>query len=174
MTSLQSIGYVPGMKLLPLDKLRLGSMIRRSGTAGPRSIIHDLNDGEEMMDRFEKSYRQAGALQAESFYKILHEMKYDCGDPLKFSTDFRRAVRDVISTGEEMSDGIVIMMFKIAVQEKASRWHYEVSQTARNRSWSVEDILSDFVSSTSLRRELKHRPVQHRGQSSSSLNRTRG
>ncbi|RKF83196.1 hypothetical protein GcM1_162008 [Golovinomyces cichoracearum] len=71
MASLQSIAYIPGMKLLPLDKLRIGSIIRRTVTADPRSITHDLNDGELVMERLENSYRQAGVMQAESFFKIL-------------------------------------------------------------------------------------------------------
>ncbi|RKF82277.1 hypothetical protein GcM1_173020 [Golovinomyces cichoracearum] len=168
MASLQSIGYIPGMKLLPLDKLRMGSMIRRTVTAGPRSIIHDLNDGELMMERLENSYRQAGVIQAESFFKILYELRYDGGDPLIFTTNFWRAVRDLRSTGEEISDGIVIMFFKIAVQQKAIRWHYEVSQSARNRSCNVEDIRSDFVSSNCLRRDLMQRQDQKMGQPFSS------
>ncbi|RKF58191.1 hypothetical protein GcM3_183061 [Golovinomyces cichoracearum] len=118
MYALQGIGYTAGLKLLEMDKLKPGSMIRRTVKDGPRGIIEDISDGELMMQRLGQSYRQTGAIQAENFFSILHEMKYDGSNPLDCVTDFRQAVRDVRSTRLELPDGIVVIIFKLSVKEK--------------------------------------------------------
>lgn len=109
------------MKLLPPDKLRLGSIIRCTTIASPRSNIHDPSDGKQIMGKLECSFCKSGAIQPELFLKILHGMKYDCGDPFTFFMDFRRAAQNVRFIEEKILDDTVKMTFKIAVKEKVNR-----------------------------------------------------
>ncbi|RKF81330.1 hypothetical protein GcM1_184017 [Golovinomyces cichoracearum] len=117
MYALQVIGYTPSLKLFELDKLKLGSMIRRTVEDGPRRIIENFSYGELMMRRLGQSYCQTGAIQRENFFSTLLELKYDDGNPLDYVTNFRRAVRDVRSTKLELQDAIVIILFKLSVKD---------------------------------------------------------
>ncbi|RKF59795.1 hypothetical protein GcM3_171016, partial [Golovinomyces cichoracearum] len=163
MYALQGIGYTPGLKLFELDKLKLGSMIRRTVKDGPRGIIEDISDGELMIKRIGQSYRQTGAIQGENFFKILLEMKYDGGNPLDYVTNFRRAVRDVRSTKLELQDAIIIILFKLSVKGKAENWYQVVSQAARKITWTAEELYNDFISSNNIKRPTRQGQTQIRG-----------
>ncbi|RKF84364.1 hypothetical protein GcM1_102002, partial [Golovinomyces cichoracearum] len=139
MYALQSIGYTPGLKLFELDKLKFGSMIRRTVKDGPRGIIEDISDGELMMRRLGQAYRQTGTIQGETFFSQLLEMKYSGDNPIDYVTNFRRAVRDVRSTKLELQDAIVIILFKLSVKDKAESWYHDVSQAARKITWTPEE-----------------------------------
>lgn len=65
--------------------------------------------------------------------------------------------------GLELSEEVVIILFKIAMEAKAFRWHYEVSQAARYTKWTVEELCSDFVASNGLRCELQARGSSRKG-----------
>lgn len=67
-------------------KMKMGSMIRKTVANGPRGIIEHISNGEETMECLNSSYRHAGAIQAESFFKELLSVRYDGGNPTDFVT----------------------------------------------------------------------------------------
>ena len=131
---LECIGYEPGMKLTPLDEVRLAAVIQRTTTAETRSLVMGMKRGTEMMRLFERTYRQVGEIQQEAVWGNLIALKYTGGCPVEYVTKFKTAVRDYISTGGTLAEKQISIIFKQSTKEKAGRWNSMVSTIARFQS----------------------------------------
>lgn len=106
-------------------------MIKRKVDNGLRGSIEHISCGEEMTEGLNSPYRHAGAIQTKSFFKELLSLRYEGSNPINFLSQFRRKTSDIYQTGLELSEGVAMILFKIAVKAKSFRWFDEVSQAAR-------------------------------------------
>ena len=109
---LECIGYEAGMKLTPLDEVRLAAVIQRTTTAETRSLFIGMKRGTEMMRLFERTYRQVGEIQQEAIWGNLIALKYTGGCPVEYVTKFKTVVRDYMSTGGTLERRQILMIFK--------------------------------------------------------------
>ncbi|POS84530.1 hypothetical protein EPUL_005653 [Erysiphe pulchra] len=54
--SIQSIGYEPGMRLAPLDEIKLAGAICRTTTSDARTLIRGMKQGTKIMKLFEATF----------------------------------------------------------------------------------------------------------------------
>ena len=118
---LECIGYEAGMKLTPLDEVRLAAVIQRTTTEETGSLVVGMKRGTEMMRLFERTYRQVGEVQQEAVWGTLIALKYEGGCPVEYVTKFKTRVRDYISTGGTLAERQISIIFKQSTKDKAGR-----------------------------------------------------
>lgn len=98
-----------------------------------------------------------------SFLKELFSLRYAGSYPSDFETQSYRKTRDVNQNELELSERVVITLFKIAVEAEEFRWCCQFSQSVSYNKWTVEDFQRDFVISNCSRRGLQVRGIPRKG-----------
>lgn len=142
---IQSIGYEPGMRLTPLDEIKLAGAIRRTTTSDARTLIRGMKQGTKIMKLFEATFQQVSELQQDNYWEELSSLKYRGDCPITYVTKFKTAILNYKSVGGLVPSGQAKNMFKASVREKAHNWHSMVSAISRFQKWSLEQLYQDFI-----------------------------
>ncbi|KHJ31339.1 hypothetical protein EV44_g3345 [Erysiphe necator] len=135
---IQSIGYEPGMRLTPLDEIKLAGAIRRTTTSDARTLIRGMKQGTKIMKLFEATFQQVSELQQDNYWEELSSLKYRGDCPITYVTKFKTAIHNYKSVGGLVPSVQAKNMFKAS---------------------SLEQLYQDFVA------HLYHKTIEKKGNS---------
>lgn len=147
LTQLCGIGYTPGIKLTPLDEVRLAGLVQSTTTPEAQILIRGVSEGSKMMRAFESTYQQLGMVQQENSYEKLSSLRYKGGCPIRYVTEFKSCVTSFLAVGGKMPKSQLKIIFKNSVKEKARSWHSMISSMPLFQNWTIDQIYQNFISS---------------------------
>ena len=147
LTQLRCIGYTPGLKLTPLDEVKLAGLVQSTTAPEAQTLIRGLSEGSKMMRTFESTYQQVGMVQQENAYEDLSSLRYMGGCPVGYVTEFKSCVTNLLAVGGKMPKSQLKIIFKTSVKEKARQWHSMISSMPLFKSWTIGQLYQNFISS---------------------------
>lgn len=142
--ALEEVDYEEGMKLPRSAEVKLAKAIIKTCKQYPQQLITGMTSGTEMLKTLQSTFSTAGATRQRSTWDDFHNLKYDGGNPLTFTIQFQRYMREMKSTNMELGEAAYVTMFMSAVKDKATYWYRTMGSVLRTTDYSIHKLIEDF------------------------------